>query len=746
MDLLQNPFHILNASPGDNLRRIMELADERSLLLDSNECTEASTELTSPRKRLTAEIAWLPGIGPNRAVELLSLLESSPSDLLTVDNVSSIARSNLLAAGLARLPNHNADEIADWILEIAWAFEDLDADELCEIINQERTVSGFPEVSDLFAVEAEIQERRRHYRQVIKSALDHLSPKELVKAVTVAVASSTEDGEEHGPVVIADLVDSYEVEAQGFIDKEEGNIKALVEKLRAAVDAERSDSTLAPLVNQLIQVVKNWDTVAQPIQVSAKSRGLDHDASHRVAGLVRGLAIDMFNEHGKLDFSQQLTNMLQEVFAEVGEVAERTAEDADALGEIAEQRFLHAEVSKIEALTTEIKADVEGGRSDTYLSPKVNQLCQLVMNWEIDPEHDASQHTAWVVRNLAIHMFNKHDKLDFAQQLTKALLGVFDDAGEISDRIADDAKALQEIATIRSMLSAGIPQPAINTYLKNVKSGRTNLTPQQAIDFWKNKNKQQSESTTKPTDTSTKREESLKLGLANPQAQPGQPIQQPSVPQKTVFALLKLTKWPTLPLPWSSVDSGETWVWGDFFLTFQKKPKTFEDITVGMQGEKAKHGGMTYHYAMTVFYRIDRNPHGPSHRPIMIIGLEQADMGMLAKVLGGMLGSEDGELLQAEGGDQMGPLVIGLFTGEKRLNLGVYEGGRSSQAVKQRFFEILGRQLGVSGQPKMIGDLAQAHGHPETGLPAKKQNSGCAPVIVLCIVIGGLGAWGLTFI
>jgi hypothetical protein len=44
---------------------------------------------------------------------------------------------------------------------------------------------------------------------------------------------------------------------------------------------------------------------------------------------------------------------------------------------------------------------------------------------------------------------------------------------------------------------------------------------------------------------------------------------------------------------------------------------------------------------MSVFYRIDRNPHGPSHRPIMTVALEQADMGMLAK----MLGSEAGELL-----------------------------------------------------------------------------------------------------
>jgi len=363
MDLLQNPFHILNVSPRDNRRRIMELADERSLLLDSSECMEARSALTNPRKRLSAEIAWLLGIGPKRAGELLSLIKSSPTELLGVDNLSSIARANLLVAGLVRLNEYNADDAAEWILDIAWAFEALDPDELCVIINEERVVSGFPEVSDLSSVEAEIQERRRHYRQAIKSALDNLSPKELVKAVTVAVESATEDGEEHGPILIADLVDSYEVEAQGFLDTEEKNISTLVEKLRVAVDSEQSDSVLSPLVRQLIQVVKNWDTVAQPIQVSAKSRGLDHDASHRVANLVRSLAIYMFNEHGKLDFSQQLTNMLQEVFAEVGEVAERTAEDSDALAEIAEEqiRYVESLTTKAEEWRREITYEAEVG-------------------------------------------------------------------------------------------------------------------------------------------------------------------------------------------------------------------------------------------------------------------------------------------------------------------------------------------------------------------------------------------------
>ena len=338
MDLLQNPFHILNASSRDNRRRIMELAEERSLLFDPNKCMYARSELTNPRKRLSAEVAWLPGIRPKRADEVLTLIESSPTDLLGIDKLTSVARANLLAAALSRLPDCSSADIAEWILEIAWTFEDIDAEELCVILNEERIVSGFPEITDLSAVEAEIQERRHYYRQVVKLALDNLSARNLVKAVTIAIESATDDGENQGPILIDDLVDSYEVEAQVFLEKEEENIKVLVKKIQTAVDAELPDSTLAPMINQLIQVVKNWDTVAQPIQVSTKSRGLDHDASRRVAGLVRGLAIRMFNEHGKLDFSQQLTNMLQEVFAEVVEVAERTAEDANTLGEIAEQR------------------------------------------------------------------------------------------------------------------------------------------------------------------------------------------------------------------------------------------------------------------------------------------------------------------------------------------------------------------------------------------------------------------------
>lgn len=351
MDLLQNPFHILQASPWDTRQRIMELADERSLLADPETCSQARLALTTPRKRLAAEVAWLPGIGPTRAGEMLALVESSPGKLFTINNLPPLTRANLLAAGIARVfdgsdENITPEDITEWVIELAWEFEDIEPDSLRTLTNEEREIAGFPAIQEPQDIEAALQEQRQYYRQIIKSALNTLPSKDLVKAVTLIVDSATDNGWEPGPVLAADLADLYEIEAQPFLEKEEENINLLVKKLRDAADAQAPDTALAPIVEQLVSVVKNWDTVAQPIQVSMKGRGLDHGASHRIARLVRELSVHLFNEHDKLHFSRQLTDMLQTVFAEVGKVADLTAEDAGTLEQIAKERIRQKEEKK----------------------------------------------------------------------------------------------------------------------------------------------------------------------------------------------------------------------------------------------------------------------------------------------------------------------------------------------------------------------------------------------------------------
>ena len=390
MDILQNPFNILNATQRDSRHRIMELAEERSLVSDTDECMEARAELTNPRKRISAEVAWLPGVPPERVYDILLLLELSVgnrlgcdaitpiapaaslaaalvrvpyakkstiadevletlklskrdfrevSEFLGIHTLTPIARANLLAARMLRLPDYTPNVVAEWILAIAQTFETIDPSEVRAILNVEREVSGFPEITELSDITSEIQNCRRYYQQVIKFVLDNiLSAKERVRTVMIAVESTTDSDTNHWPILVEDTVDAYEEEAETFFEIEEKNIETQEKKIRIAADEETSDAVLAPMVDELLQAVKDWDVIAQPIQLNKNRRGLRHNASHDVADRVRLLAIFLFNEYDKLYFSQQILNPLKEVFAEVPEINDRITADLEILNKIAKQR------------------------------------------------------------------------------------------------------------------------------------------------------------------------------------------------------------------------------------------------------------------------------------------------------------------------------------------------------------------------------------------------------------------------
>jgi hypothetical protein len=131
-------------------------------------------------------------------------------------------------------------------------------------------------------------------------------------------------------------VDSYEVETQGTLQKEAENVHKLIAAARDRAGA--GEAAVKPYVDKIDVVARNWDKIAQPIQLSAKARGIDHNASRDLAYEIRSLAIDLFNKHDMLAQSQRLTGLLQELFAELPEVSERVEQDADQLADIFNER------------------------------------------------------------------------------------------------------------------------------------------------------------------------------------------------------------------------------------------------------------------------------------------------------------------------------------------------------------------------------------------------------------------------
>jgi hypothetical protein len=76
-----------------------------------------------------------------------------------------LAHLNLLAAAFEAVDGkHDADDLAEFIVETAYLAEELTPEEVLRDINEDRVASGFPEVNALDQIEAELTERKRYYR------------------------------------------------------------------------------------------------------------------------------------------------------------------------------------------------------------------------------------------------------------------------------------------------------------------------------------------------------------------------------------------------------------------------------------------------------------------------------------------------------------------------------------------------------------------------------------------------------
>ena len=344
--LQKNPFALLGVTIRDDRHRIVSQAEEKSLELDHDACQKARSDLTSPRMRLSAEMSWLPGVSPRKAARFVSTLHSDPMSLREESGLPTLAHLNLLAAAFEAVDgNDSVNDTADFIKEIVYLANDLSAKQVLRDINEDRAASGFPEVKGIDQVEAELSERKRYYRNAIKDVLNRLPTASLVDAMTTVVDQTTCGGGDHAPELIDDLVDSYAVEAQGFLQKEAESVEKLIQAARDS--AKSGENVVKPIVEKLIMVARNWDNVAQPIQLSAKARGIDHEPSREIAYSIRSLAIDLCNEHGMLSQSQRLTELSQDIFAELPEVVEQVDEDAEVLADIFRNRE-QAEAQKAE--------------------------------------------------------------------------------------------------------------------------------------------------------------------------------------------------------------------------------------------------------------------------------------------------------------------------------------------------------------------------------------------------------------
>lgn len=327
----KNPFWLLGVNTRDGRHKIMERAEERALHADPAECQKARSDLTNPRTRLAAEVAWLPGVAPRMAEKLVASLSKNPLNIASQTGIPEIGRANLMAAALEVVDpaGVGAQALADFMQAMGAVVDGIEPETILRDINEDRSVSGFAEVPNVAMVEEEIEARKKSYKAVLKEALNGMPSAMILETMGILVDQSTDCGESPAPSLIDDLVDSYEVETQGVLEKEQANITKLAQSAVAA--APTGARGVDAILDKLEPVVRNWCRISAPIQTSMRARGLEHGHSERVAYEIRNLGLELYNKHDLLAQAQRTTKILLDLFDGLPELSEKAQADAAAL-------------------------------------------------------------------------------------------------------------------------------------------------------------------------------------------------------------------------------------------------------------------------------------------------------------------------------------------------------------------------------------------------------------------------------
>ena len=350
--LHQSPFWLLGVSVHDSRQRIVARCDELALTLDETVCRAARAALTNPRNRLAAELAWLPGLVPARALQLAT--QARDQAMVLVDReLPVLAQVNLLASTIEKIGGNTSQAaLAGLIGRFCELIDSVSAADTLRVLNADRELAGFLAISDIELVDSGLKAQILAYCNSLKSLLDKQKSEKLIELLTTLVETATADNTATLPVQLGVLMNAFEVEAQVFLHTESENIVCLVDIAGKLIS---HDQTRFASIQQRIEALTlNWCRVARPVQLALVARGLVHQASESLLMAIRQLAIAAYNVHHREDIARQITTFLQKAFVVLPTLVERLDQDIEDIAGAIEKRRVDAVAWK-QSVACEIK-------------------------------------------------------------------------------------------------------------------------------------------------------------------------------------------------------------------------------------------------------------------------------------------------------------------------------------------------------------------------------------------------------
>ena len=442
MALRNNPFYLLKVSCNAGRREIVSASDEMSFLLDSETSSKAQNELINLNKRLSAEINWFIDADADTLDSIRQSIESE--EPISTDGLSGLSELNATLYNFSLLNDADSYELGYSILEIDEQYSALDADEITDRINQNRTEAklGLVQVQD---VAAELGRKREEIRQLITDKLSSLDQNTYIELVTMLAEKCIADDEYDDGVVLSDVIDQYEVRMQSALEESTDEIEKHIERIKSLAN----DSAVSGNINSLIHRVEKWDILAQPLQLKSQASGMPHEISEHLGSELRNLALYLHNERGLTKEALSLVNAMKSVFAELGVLSDLFETDSDALNDLLKgQKEAEVIVNELKSLQDESES-VKNYPSTTKVNSYVERIKELdkrlkTIDFDYETKTKIRENLCYMARATAIELHNTKHETAYALTIAKALVEEFSDISALRGKLTEDVATLNQ--------------------------------------------------------------------------------------------------------------------------------------------------------------------------------------------------------------------------------------------------------------------------------------------------------------
>lgn len=359
MELRQNPFSVLGITPESSIEEINDAAENLAFMNEDMETTyeQARMMLTSPNRRLCAEVRWIFS-NPDMMSEEMYFSDNDWGEYLTHREQSIFCAhklSNLIdSLHTGRYSSQEWENLAIQCIRkldnsCFWMFDSDEINDLLFEINSARTCARIDRIHDPDMITDTLRTAMREdilplIHSMMQSIDIQLAASLLNTIVSMkAIGSDNRKGYHE---IIEEMISSYNEMIQNELTDLSDDIQEKIENIEEGWVRIDSESDLDSLLSE----VKQFDFLAQPLQLYFLDRGesKNQEESNQIGRALRDLGVYFNNEQNRPDLSKIIIDCIKDVFPELPGIYEQTKTDEKAIDQILRKRDFVSKLQNIE--------------------------------------------------------------------------------------------------------------------------------------------------------------------------------------------------------------------------------------------------------------------------------------------------------------------------------------------------------------------------------------------------------------